>query len=431
MKRGLLRNLILIGVWIAYPPFVLFAYFIAWLDRKLKLPLPFPRDVDQLAKWEAWCIKTLKEGGALPADAEVRGYKVTPITQALIFRSNAGIIEIGYSNSGERKTLKCFAKFAPTMGTVWNRTIFNIQMNHIKEGLFNGSFITVDPEVAAPKPYCSKISLLTGNLCLITEFMDGCFEYHESANEDFPTEHLEMVLDGMASLHARYWKDSSRRMQKVVPIHYSTVDLFDSLVIFSWSVPARKVLVKSWCLMNEHETVIHGDARIGNMMFPKQGGNGRFVFIDWQAVRKGKAVFDLAYFLVLSMTANYRRAKEQQAIDIYYNRLVSKGVKDYTKQQMEGDYRHACLCVLVLLSLPMLSGEASVEGDGALLFAYGMNIWRELLKIKFSDFDYAWMAREYDITEQEGRAAVEEMLRVIEVRLKGITGQAQKSKAGN
>ena len=407
-------------LWITGPPLVLLGYIIAWLDRKVKFPLPFPRDVDQLAKNRKWCIRTLKENGILPVDAEVHEYKVTPIAQALIFRSNAGFIEIKYDYNGKSKSLKCFAKFAPIKGSVWNKTIFNIQMNHLKESFFNRYFIIPDAEVPAPEVYCAELSILTGNLCLITESMDSCFEYHESANENFPSEHLEMVLEGMASLHAKYWHDTSKRMQKVIPIQDSLVDVFDSLVMFKWSVPARKILVKSWCLMNRHETVIHGDARIGNMMFPKTDGNGRFVFIDWQAVRHGKAAFDLAYFLILSMTSDYRKAKEMQAIERYYNKLISKGVQDYTKEQMEEDYRHACLCVLVLLSLPMLSGEASVEGDGALLFAYGMNIWRELLKVKFSEFDYTWTAKQYEISEQQGRDAVAEMLEVIERRLKRI-----------
>lgn len=419
MGRWFIRNLILAGSYTVYFPLIVFTYIIVLLDRKIGIPLPFPRDVSALAKKQQWCVKALKDNGVLPAGARVQKYKVTPLNQQIIFRSNAGIVEISYGFNGKHETLKCFAKFAPTMGTVWNRTIFNLQLNHIKEVFFNRHFINKD-DIAAPRVYCSRVSFLTGNMCLITEQMNECIEYKEGVYESFPSRHLELALDGLASLHARYWHDSSKRMNRVFPILDATVDLFDSLVAFSWSIPARKILVKSWCLMNKPETVLHGDARIGNMMFPSPDGRGRFVLIDWQAVRKGKAVFDLAYFLILSLTPDFRIAHEKQALDTYYNMLTSKGVTGYTRQQMEEDYCHACLCVLVLLSLPMLSGEASVEGDAALIFAYGMNIWRRRMQIKFSEFDYQWVADRYDITPQEGRDAVAEMLKVIEKRVQRI-----------
>ena len=422
MKRGFVRNIALIGVWLFYPPFVLLIYLITYLDLKLKFALPFPRDIDELAKNETWCINELKRNMVIPETAKVGYFNVTPLKQAYIFRSSAGFITINYRHDEENKTLKCFAKFAPTMGTVWNRTIFNIQMNHIKEIFFNQYIAKQDIKVPAPKVYVSKIALLTGNLCLITEYMEDCMEYPEGAKDDFPGEHLEFVMEGMARLHASCWKESSKRMNKVIPIHVSTVDLFDSMVAFKWSLPARKILVKSWSIMNRHETVIHGDARVGNMMFPSSEDKGRFVFIDWQAVRKGKGIFDVAYFIILSLTRKYREACEQHALDDYHRYLKANGVQDYSREEMEEDYRHACLCVLVLLSLPMLSGEASVEGDAAVIFAYGMNIWRLRLQEKFENFDYPWLADHYGITEQEGKQAIEEMLDVIYQRLKRVTG---------
>lgn len=428
MHRGFLRNLILAGVYLTYFPLILLTMLIVWLDRKIGFPLAFPRDVAALEKQKEWCIGMLKKNGVLPAEAQVREYKVTPLIQEIIFRSNAGVIDIAYAHHGRNATLKCFAKFAPTMGTIWNRTIFNLQLNHIKEIYFNNFFVPFDKEVAAPKVFFGDLSYFTGNLCLITEHMSDNMEYREGDYASFPKEHLELVLKNLAALHARYWYDTSPRMGRIFPIIDATVDLFDSMVAFRWSTPARKLLVKSWVLMNKQETVLHGDARIGNMLFPSAEGKGRFVFIDWQAVRKGKAAFDLAYFLVLSLTPDYRAENEKQAMDTYYNFLIENGVKGYAREQFEDDYRHACVCLLVLLSLPMLSGEASVEGVAALIFAYGMNIWRERLRIKFSEFDYAWVATNYAITEEQARSAVAEMLGVIEQRLAKINAENAQSK---
>ena len=424
MNRNFFYYLSIVFIWVLYMPVVLSTYIIVWLDRKMKFLLSFPRDIIALTKAEKWCIAVLKKNNVLPADAEIKEYKVTSLNQDLIFRSNAGVIEINYYQRGENKTLKCFAKFSPTVGSIWNRTIFNLQLNHIKETSFNRYFVCIDRNIEAPKVYYTEMSFLTGNLCLITEHMSGCMEYLEGKNGTFPSAHITMAIEGMSTLHAHYWKNVSPRMKKVLPIENSTVLLFDSMVASSWSIHARNVLVKSWRRMNVRETILHGDARIGNMMFPKTETEGHFVFIDWQAVRQGKGVYDLAYFLILSLNTQFRVGIEKQCLEAYYNSLVAKGVSDYTKKKLEDDYRHACLCVLVLLSLPLLSGEASAEGVGAKNFVWGMNVWRERMEAKFAEFDYKWMANRYEMTEQQGREAVSEMLSVITQRLKRIEAAA-------
>lgn len=419
MKRPLSLTIRIYLSWAIYLPVVGLSFAIAWLDRKLKFPLDFPRDVDQLMQRKEWLIAELKNRDVIPGGAVISDCIVTPMDQAIIFRSNAATVAITYTLSGQSHVLKCFAKFAPVMGTVWNKTIFNLQLNHIKEGWFNEYFVNQD-HIPAPRVFVSKVSFITGNLCLITELMTGDTEYRECAYESFPQEHLDLALDGLATLHARYWGDTSDRMKHVMPIDDMAVHLFDSMVSASWSAPARQVLVKSWTLMNQPQTVLHGDSRIGNMMFPVTA-EGRYVMIDWQATRKGRAAFDLAYFLILSLISSHRKAVEEPSKDQYYSLLISKGVQGYSRPEFEEDYRHACLCVLVLLSLPMLSGEVSVEGFAALIFVYGMGVWKERMRIRFEDFDYAWMAAKYELSEQEARDAVAEMLGVIQARLDGIS----------
>src|SRR5688572_18809145 len=106
MNRGVIRNLKVVGVWLTSLAFAGVTYIIVWLDRKIRFPLSFPRDVAALAEKKTWCIDVLKKNGTLPQEAEVQEYKVVPLRQEVIFRSNAGIIEIKYAMKGESKTLK-------------------------------------------------------------------------------------------------------------------------------------------------------------------------------------------------------------------------------------------------------------------------------------------------------------------------------------
>lgn len=406
--------------WLVLLPLAAGTCLLVWLDRLLKFPLPFPRDVEQLSHRKDWCISKLKQSGALPQQAVVTGYKVRVLNPSLIFRSNAGLVEIDYTLEGTPHTLKCFAKFAPLMGTVWNKAIFNLQLNHIKEADFNHLFVKADAGLPAPKVYCSELSVITGHLCLITEYMADSKEYLETVYEALPDEHLYMAVEGMAALHARYWNEQSPRMAKVLPIENSTVHFMDSVVAFSWSNAARIILNKSWKYMNRPQTIIHGDSRIGNMMFPDNSGKGRFVLIDWQAVRKGMGVYDLAYFLVLSLQAEHLQRVEQESLHVYHRSLVQRGITNYSFEQLNEDYHHACLCVLVLLSLPLLSGEVSVEDEAAKYFVWGMGVWKHRLQMRFETFNYKWAAENYGITETQARNAVAEMLNVIQHRLDGI-----------
>lgn len=406
-------------LWAILLPAAAITWLIVWLDRKLKFKLPFPRNVEELAGKQDWLVNEFKQNKVLPADSIIKTYTVKVLNPDMIFRSNAGIVNLTYTSGGAEHTLKCFAKFAPIMGSVWNKAIFNLQLNHIKEADFNNFFARVDAGLPAPKVYCSLVSPGTGHLCLITEYMESSMEYVETVYKSFPQGHLDLALEGLAELHARYWNETSERMKKVHAIEDKVVYFMDSLVARSWSKPARKILTQSWLLMNEPQTVVHGDSRIGNMMFPTENG-GRYVLIDWQAVRKGKAIYDLAYFLVLSLQTEQLQQVEKQSLLTYYNHLVAKGVKNYTYTELKEDYNHACLCVLVLLSLPLLSGEVSVEGDSSVLFAWGMGVWRKRLVNRFQYFDYGWVSTNYGITETEARNAVNEMLGVIEERLKEL-----------
>ncbi len=406
--------------WLVLLPLAAGTCLLVWLDRLLKFRLPFPRDVDELQRKRDWCIGKLKQSGALPQKAVVTDYKVRVLNPSLIFRSNAGIVQVDYSVNGQNHTLKCFAKFAPLMGTVWNKAIFNLQLNHIKEANFNHLFVKADAGLPAPKVYCSELSVITGHLCLITEYMADSKEYLETVYEALPNEHLYMAVEGMAALHARYWNEQSPRMGKVMPVQESTVHFMDSVVAFSWGNAARIILNKSWKYMNRPQTIIHGDSRIGNMMFPAQNGKGRFVFIDWQAVRKGMAVYDLAYFLVLSLQAGHLQREEEECLHTYHSSLVQCGITDYTLEQLTEAYHHACLCVLVLLALPLLSGEVSVEDEAAKYFVWGMGVWKHRLQMRFQTFNYKWVAENYGLTEIQAREAVAEMLNVIQQRLDGI-----------
>jgi hypothetical protein len=66
------------------------------------------------------------------------------------------------------------------------------------------------------------------------------------------------------------------------------------------------------------QTLLHGDAHIGNTYALPDGGVG---FLDWQVVRRGHSTLDLGYFLQGAVTTEDRRTGEAALIDAYLEAL--------------------------------------------------------------------------------------------------------------
>jgi hypothetical protein len=69
-------------------------------------------------------------------------------------------------------------------------------------------------------------------------------------------------------------------------------------------------------------TVTHGDFRLDNLLF----GGERVAVLDWQTVKQGDALSDVAYFIGASLQVEDRRAAERDLVREYHDRLTSRGV---------------------------------------------------------------------------------------------------------
>ena len=87
MNKPLSLHIKIILSWIVYMPIVGTTWLVAWVDRRLRLPLAFPRDVVQLAERHDWLVAEMKQSAALPATAVVTGCDIQPMNQSIIFRS--------------------------------------------------------------------------------------------------------------------------------------------------------------------------------------------------------------------------------------------------------------------------------------------------------------------------------------------------------
>lgn len=105
-------------------------------------------------------------------------------------------------------------------------------------------------------------------------------------------------------------------------------------------------------------TMLHGDAHLWNLYYPKDPERDRIILFDWETFKRGLGVYDLAYMLVHGTSG--RRDIERPLLDFYYEGLLAGGIKGYSRDDLMYDFR---LSVLSCVFCPIVWKRAfSVRG---------------------------------------------------------------------
>lgn len=378
---------------------------LTWLDRSVRPKLPFPRDPDQLRANQPWLVDTLRVAGALPAHAVISAVHVAPYKTAEAFRSRVARVRIQHQVAGGNpETLALIAKFAPPAHSLRDHAVYILQQNHIKEVAVYAHLVS-DDDVAAPAAWFAECRALSGHFCILMEDLHSAVEVTELAG--CPVELAELAMDAFAALHGRFWgcTGASADFLKYVPD--PIIDHFAAEFPGADGPLFGELVRRVWRLDSQAPgTALHGDARVGNMLFPGPSED-RFAFIDWQAARLGKGAFDVAYFLVLSTTPEVRRSHGQALLARYHAELQRRGVRDYSLDDLSRDYRLATVLVMGFVSLPMMSAESSDTGANAAGLKVLADVWTRRIVALVDDLDIAWIAEQVGMDGAVLQAAFE------------------------
>ena len=83
------------------------------------------------------------------------------------------------------------------------------------------------------------------------------------------------------------------------------------------------------------KTLVHHDCHPGNL-FWTQSQPG---FLDWQLIRLGEGVGDIAYFLATALEPEYRRGHEKRLLELYMTTLAEHGVRGLDAGHLLHRYR--------------------------------------------------------------------------------------------
>ena len=116
-------------------------------------------------------------------------------------------------------------------------------------------------------------------------------------------------------------------------------------------------------LINDNFALEHYDYRLDNVMIDQTIQPARVTAVDWQSVRVGKPLNDVAYFLGSALEPDVRRAEEQSILREYHSGLLTCGVSDYDFEQCFTDYRKGVFAGFAVTVIAAVVVQQTERGD--------------------------------------------------------------------
>ena len=141
-------------------------------------------------------------------------------------------------------------------------------------------------------------------------------------------------------------------------------------------------LVRLWAPLfaGKGLTLVHGDAHLGNLLFPHDPEEYKALLIDWQFWNALRATNDLAFMVGPHWSRGTREALERYLLQRYHSCLTRLGVRSYSWDTLLRDYR---LSLVDHLFTPMWQWSVGL----------GRNVWYHNMRRALSAF-HDWRCEE-------------------------------------
>ncbi|QWF70618.1 phosphotransferase [Methylomonas paludis] len=165
------------------------------------------------------------------------------------------------------------------------------------------------------------------------------------------------VVEHLAQFHAHYWHNTGLLDQHswlsgfnasaenhlgsllAVPLMQRGLKLAGADIPAALHKPALFYAANRRRIMHELAaaplTLVHHDCHPGNLFWTDSGPG----FLDWQLVRMGEGISDIAYFLATALKPELRRDNEQALLALYLQTLTQLGIGDLDEVKLYQRYR--------------------------------------------------------------------------------------------
>lgn len=227
--------------------------------------------------------------------------------------------------------------------------------------------------------------------------LDDIGETHYEAKNNMPPSerHYQMVVEGLAHLHAYWWQHPD--LSTYTPLHTDD-SLAQSLDAYAEKYAQFKAHMQHRVPMPHHAylqaivndyppqrrqnmldgkriTLVHRDTHPNNIMYAFDS----IKLLDWQSWRADTGTDDIAYFIACHFPEPARRFQTRKLLQTYWNTLQKLGLRDYSWDDCWYDYQASvarCIAFLLRAWQPGQRFERGLQALKAFEEIDGMAIYR-------------------------------------------------------
>ena len=107
----------------------------------------------------------------------------------------------------------------------------------------------------------------------------------------------------------------------------------------------------------------HVDYRLDNMLIDESQNPPHVTVVDWQSVKLGKPLNDVAYFLGAGLLPEVRREVEEDIVRSYHNALLAAGIEDFDWNECWADYRKGTFSGFAVTVVASMIVQRTERGD--------------------------------------------------------------------
>lgn len=331
----------------------------------------------------AWLTDALRSTNTIGPKRSVTNFETSSIGEGVGFIGRVIRVRLDYDGDEPGAPATLIAKFPATEPTAKGIGVaLRFYENEIR--VYND--VACDVPLRTPTCYYGDMRLDTNEFILLLEDMAPARLGDQIAG--CPANDAAQIVPQMAAFHARFWEQPRVKQLDWMPYyndpchHHAQTNYqiawgpFKDLVGDKLPAPMRdagerlatNVVHLQNLLSQPPITIIHGDFRLDNLLFPDRGAKDVSV-IDWQITSRGRSTFDLGYFLTTSVSPADRRAHEHDLIRSYVDTLAANGVKGYGIDECMRDYRTTVMFCMVYTVIIIGSLDMANERGMALFNA--------------------------------------------------------------
>jgi ecdysteroid kinase len=286
---------------------------------------------------------------------------------------------------GDGVPTSVIAKF-PTLDEAARMNVAGPLSFYANEIAFYGQAAAETP-VATPRAYFAAFDAESGDFALLLEDLGGCRVADQTVGCEIAD--AETAIDAMAALHSRWWDHDFAEMPWVrsyadPPYPQVLAAMFkqawpEAVKVIGSRLPARYVEfgdrfaeLLPWFMEQgtvTPTTLCHGDFRLDNLFFGTTPDQPALTVVDWQICFRGRAGYDVGYFMSQSLSTEHRRAAGDALIERYLGALADQGIT-YDPVDLATDYRRTtAYCFIYPI---VAAGQIEVTNERHLALIEGM-----------------------------------------------------------